>query len=123
MTFDHLLTKGESNACPGDFVSVQTIEHAENPLSVFRIDADAVVPHREQPPVECSRRREVYFERCLVTVLDRVIDKAPKNLSQHKIFGYHSRQRIGSHDRATLPKLVLELQKRLRQHEVAVDWR
>ena len=91
MTFDDLLTKCESDACTGNFISVQTIEHAEYLLSVFRIQANAIVPHGEQPPIACVLGRDVDTGRCFAPVLDRIINKRLENVLQHKLFGYHGR--------------------------------
>src|ERR1017187_3484268 len=107
-TFNHLLTKCEPNARAGNFPSVQTLEHDEYPLSVFRINADAIVPHREQPPFGSSHGGDVDPGRCLVPVLDRIANKVLKHLRQHVVLSYHSRQWIRGHRSTALLNRRLE---------------
>jgi hypothetical protein len=47
MAFHYLPAKCEPNASAGNFLAVQALEHAEYELGVRRINADAVVSHRE----------------------------------------------------------------------------
>jgi hypothetical protein len=50
LTFNYLPAECESNTGTGNFLSVETLEHAEYELGVIWINTDAIISHREQPP-------------------------------------------------------------------------
>jgi hypothetical protein len=70
VAFNYLPAECEPNACTGNFLSVQTLEHAEYELSVCRINIHAVISHREQPPfcssvgrnVDCGREAPAFLK-------------------------------------------------------------
>ena len=96
MAFHYLPAKCEPNARAGNFLAVQTLEHAEYELGVRRINADAVISHREGPPFSYSHGGNVY-DRChRAPIFDRIANQVLEKLHQHGLIVHRGRQRIRS---------------------------
>jgi hypothetical protein len=74
---DDLLTDGQPNARSSVFVaSMQALEHAEDPLEILRIDADAIIGDRKNVAVGgVNGGRDVDPRRRRSMILDRIADQ------------------------------------------------
>src|SRR6185437_16245591 len=76
VTLDDFFANRQAHARAGIFLPrVQPLEQHENPLEIFRIDADAVVPHVKNPSVAVPPRADVNLRRSGAAELDGVPDQ------------------------------------------------
>jgi len=81
VTLDDALTHGEADAGALIFVTgVEPLEDDEDPLGVFRVDANAVVANREEPISVLFLDSHVYLGPPLAGELNRVTNKVLEEL-------------------------------------------
>src|ERR1039458_8983579 len=79
----NFLADGEPDASAGKlFGTVQALEEGENALGVLRLDANAVIAHREDPVVAFQDRGNVYPGRVRPPEFDAIADQVLEELHQ-----------------------------------------
>src|SRR5215475_11531881 len=64
VAFDDFLAQRQPDASPGIFLArMQTLEDPENALEILRLDADAIVAHRELPLAAATFHLDVHLRR------------------------------------------------------------
>ncbi len=88
-----LLAQAQADAGPVVLVAtVQALEHLEDALVLCRIDADAVVGHRQPPPVTVMRGPEGHHWRSVAMEFQRVADQVLEELHTLQAVGPYRRQ-------------------------------
>src|SRR5579884_3594445 len=81
-TLHHALTDRQPHARAGILIAMEPFEHAENPIVIFRRDADTVVPNGEDAFGAAALRRHVNARTLLRAVFNAVADQVLKDLRQ-----------------------------------------
>ena len=103
--------------------SVQPLENLENPLLVFRIDADAVIADGKEPRILLERRGNMNQWRLLPAKFDGVADQVLKKLQQLRGVPLNGRQVVASDRRTGFLDGGLQIGRRLLHDFAASDGR
>jgi hypothetical protein len=75
MPLDDFFANGKADTCARVLLpGVEPLKDHKDALGIFRVDADAIVSHREPPHFSISLASHVDFRRPLALVFDRVAD-------------------------------------------------
>src|ERR1035437_1695493 len=110
MALDNLLADGQPDAGAGiGLARVQALEDLENAFKILRINADAIVPHPEDPAFRLGPGADVDFGRAFAAELEGVGDQILEQLRYLAFVHRQSRQRVAGHSGIGGPDAELEI--------------
>src|SRR5450432_4866121 len=119
---DDLLANREPDTGTGVFSLVmQALEHHENPVRILLIEADAVVPHREDPDLVARLGADVDLRGLGAAKLHGVADEVLENLRELRAVSEHHRHRVVAYGGAARFLGDAQVGERLGKRRAAVD--